>query len=92
MKKYHTYKNRKFSYRDTFKKIIIITEGKKTEKIYFENFKTRNNGLNIKIHPAGCTDVKHIVEYALNKTNHSKWAFDKEKDELWCVYDIDNNS
>lgn len=66
---------------------VIATEGKETEKQYFENF--GSSKVKIEILPAG-DDNKSAPEYVLERLNQFKDKYDiNEDDELWLVLDVD---
>jgi len=70
--------------------LVIVCEGEKTEVQYFESFRKRNSGVNIKPIHGKCTDPKNIVKFA-NKCI-DKWGINfKEGDGIWCVFDVDEN-
>lgn len=73
------------------KTILLIFEGKnKTEKLYFNNFKTRNSGVILMFPSTKDTDSLSLVEFAVQCLKE----FDiniKEGDRVWCIYDTDIN-
>jgi hypothetical protein len=66
---------------------VIATEGKETEKQYFENF--GNSKVKIEILPTG-DDNKSAPQYVLDRLNQFQDKYDiNEDDELWLVFDVD---
>lgn len=68
--------------------IYVVCEGK-TEKNYFEKFRTRRNGLNIIVKTCGKTNAKGIISFA--KYQKKEIDFNTEKDSIWCAFDSDLN-
>jgi hypothetical protein len=86
------YSSRKEGNRKPERKIIIVCEGKKTEINYFNGFKIRGSGVEIIPLHGKCTDPMNIISYAEEKMYH-KWSIDlDEGDEVWCAFDVDENS
>ena len=70
--------------------LVIVCEGEKTEKIYFQNYKERKSGLKIHFPKSKYTDPKGLVEDALRQIK--KLDLDLESgDQIWCVFDVDNH-
>ena len=85
------YRPRRVRTRVTIKKLVIVCEGKKTEVQYFESFKKRNSGVDIRAVHGKCTDPKNIVKFA--KERIDEWDINfKEGDSIWCVFDVDENT
>lgn len=72
--------------------ILLGLEGKnKTEKLYFQNFISRNNPFNIAISPGNDTDPlniyenlkEHMIENDINSKNG---------DKIFCIFDSDVNN
>ncbi|MCK5322181.1 MAG: RloB domain-containing protein [Candidatus Aenigmarchaeota archaeon] len=85
------YHSRREGIRKPKRKIVIVCEGKETEIIYFNGFKTRNSGIDIIPIHGKCTDPKNIV--AFTEERIPKWSLDfDEGDSLWCVFDVDENT
>jgi len=61
--------------------VLIVCEGKKTEPIYFENF--RASGLVIQVEGTGKNTLQ-LVKWAL------KLKKGGEYDQVWCVFDKDD--
>ncbi|MCK5040236.1 MAG: RloB domain-containing protein [Candidatus Aenigmarchaeota archaeon] len=84
------YRSRKEEIRKPKRKVIIVCEGKKTEIIYFNGFKTRWSGVEIIPLHGKCTDPKNIVDFA--KEEMHNWSIDlDEGDGVWCAFDVDEN-
>lgn len=84
-------KRRATKTRDPIRTIVIVCEGSKTEKIYFQRFKERNSGVRIEVPNADkYTDPINLVKYAADyaKKNDIDVA---EGDSIWVVYDVDQN-
>ena len=71
----------------SIKKVLIVCEGEKTERYYFEAFQTNKELIRVEVLGAGmCTDS--LVEYAINlKKNAEKEAL---YSSVWCVFDRDS--
>lgn len=85
------YQSRKENIKAPKKKILIVCEGKKTERLYFDGFKTRNSGVEILTPHGKCTNPKNIVDFAEYEMKKESIDFD-EGDSVWCVFDVDENS
>jgi len=85
------YRRRKRNTRKPERKVIIVCEGAKTEKNYFNGLKTRNSGVEIVPVSSKYTDPKNIVRFAEERIR--KWGIDfDEGDGVWCVFDVDENT
>lgn len=81
--------NRPLPKRDLEKIYVIATEGKKTEKIYFDVFngeKYRKN-IQVKVLPTGKGSSSPLAVFKRLKEYASKVSL-KKKDELWVVIDV----
>jgi hypothetical protein len=69
---------------------LIVTEGEKTERIYFERFKADQHRINIelKIFPAqrGDSDPKSVLKRARDAAKNCRL---EPSDEIWIVVDVD---
>lgn len=83
------YSRRKHGQRPTRNKMLIICEGDKTEPMYFENYRTPQNNLDVIPIPSSRKDVGSIVEFAKKKMQDLDI---KGGDSIWCVYDCDENT
>jgi len=70
--------------------LVIVSEGEKTEKKYFSNYRKRGCGLKIETPNTSRTDPVGLVNFAIRQIR--KYDLDPEKDdEIWCVFDVDDN-
>lgn len=83
------YSQRKRGQRPTKNKMLIICEGDKTEPMYFENYRTPQNNLDVIPIPSSRKDVGSIVGFAKKKMQDLDI---KGGDSIWCVYDCDENT
>lgn len=83
------YSRRKRGQRPTRNKMLIICEGEKTEPIYFGNFRTAQNNLDVIPIPSSRKDVANIVKFAKKKMQDLDI---KGGDSIWCVFDCDQNT
>lgn len=75
-------------------KIIIVVEGKKTEKQYFTNLKISFHKLtlHVEVHPGiGKYDALSLVKYAseLKKKDLNNNVWDEQIDQIWVVCDTE---
>ncbi len=82
------YKRRKKNTRIPRKVYVIVYEGKKTERIYFEKYRTRYSNLSIETPDSKYTDPKNLIKFA--KQYEENLTFDNG-DTIWCVFDCDEN-
>lgn len=71
--------------------IYIICEGKETETKYFKHFRTRNCLVDIVPISSKHKAAEHLVKHAKSLLSHSDY-FPKDGDQLWCVFDCDDNT
>lgn len=71
--------------------VYIICEGEKTEINYFNSFRTRNMLISINPLPSKFQAAKELVEHAHSKVKQLDYT-PENGDELWCVFDRDDNS
>ncbi len=84
------YGRRKKGTRRPHKVFVIVCEGKKTERIYFNNYKKRGCNLKIEMLYSGDTDPLGLIEFA--KKQISKYELNlKGGDAIWCVFDCNGN-
>lgn len=83
------YSRRKRGQRPTRNKMLIICEGDKTEPIYFENYRTQQNNLDVIPIPSSRKDIGSIVEFAKKKMEYLDI---NGGDSIWCVFDCDENT
>ena len=85
------YSTRKTSVREQVTMFLIICEGEKTERLYFNKYRKRNNGLKILTPNTKVTDPRNLVKFA--KSQIQKYWIDFDYgDQVWCVFDADNNT
>ncbi len=84
------YKRRKQKTRIPHKVYVIVCEGKKTERMYFKKYRTRNSNLLIKTPDSKYTDPKNLTKFAKKQINEQNLIFDNG-DAIWCVFDCDEN-
>ena len=72
--------------------VLIVSEGSKTEPIYFNHFKDRNKNIQILLSSEGRkqrkTDYKHIVNEAIRFIDENDLSVE-DGDTFWCVCDAD---
>lgn len=85
------YKRRKLRVRIPRKVFVIVCEGEKTERIYFNRYKTRFSNLRIETPNSRCTDPINLAKFSREQIR--KEALDlKNGDAIWCVFDCDENT
>ncbi len=70
---------------------VIVTEGEKTEPIYFKNFRKRNCGLVIEIYNTKVTSPIQLVKHSITLIKRKDLDLDN-KDKLYVIFDVDENS
>jgi len=90
---------RKERFRTPAKSILIVCEGKNTEKIYFEGIcqKKASSTVKVKCYGAGFGDATNLVKYALKLKTEQEEKAESELgmreaagfDEIWIVFDAD---
>ncbi|MCZ7393244.1 MAG: RloB family protein [Candidatus Methanoperedens sp.] len=84
------YRRRKLRGRIPRKVFVIVCEGEKTERIYFNRYKTRYSYLRIETPNSRCTDPINLAKFSRDQIK--KEALDlKNGDSIWCVFDCDDN-
>lgn len=71
--------------------IYIICEGEKTEMKYFKHFRSRNCLVEVTPMPSKHKAAEHLVKHARGLIGQSEYR-PKDGDEIWCVFDCDDNS
>ncbi len=85
------YRRRKLRLRIPRKVFVIVCEGEKTERIYFNRYKTRYSNLRIETPNSRCTDPINLAKFSREQIK--KEALDlKNGDTIWCVFDCDDNN
>lgn len=69
----------------------IICEGEETEINYFKHFRSRNCLVEVKPVVSKYKAAEHLVKSARKAIGHSEYR-PMDGDELWCVFDCDDNS
>ncbi len=84
------FRGRKRGVREPLSTLYIVCEGEKTEPLYFENYRTREN--NVKIQTVTCSskDAIGIVDFAITKIKRGHFSLEGN-DEVICVFDRDAN-
>lgn len=78
--------------------IVIVCEGKETEPIYFEKFRTKYVNVDVKIPDKSSkgknkgkeTDPSSLVEKAIYYKKRMD-IIHKDGDRVWCIFDVDIN-
>lgn len=70
--------------------IYIICEGKETETKYFKHFRTRNCLVDIVPISSKYQAAEHLVKHAKSLVQQDYYP--KDGDQIWCVFDCDDNS
>ncbi len=73
--------------------MLIVCEGSKTEILYFERERTKHRMNNLKIIPISSGDkhAKGIAQRAIREEKNHGLDL-KNGDQIWCVFDVDNNN
>jgi hypothetical protein len=66
--------------------VLIITNGEKTEPIYFKNFKKSDSSIKIEIRKESGTDPITLIKFAMRIRDNY------DADRIYCVYDVDSSS
>jgi len=80
---------RRTGHRKPAKRIVIIVEGR-SEKIYFERFRTPESSIAIRIHESKDHAAKGIMNKCLSLIERS--GLDTDVDEVMAVFDADRNT
>ena len=70
--------------------IYIICEGKETETLYFKHFRSRNCLVDIIPISSKHKAAEHLVKHAKSLISQADY-YPKDGDQLWCVFDCDDN-
>lgn len=81
--------SRKLPKREAYKTVLIVCEGQKTERLYFNDLiaHERLSSVNIQVYPGNGSDPKSVVETAIEEKNKQSQYL--EFDEVYCVIDRD---
>ena len=85
-----SFRSRKREAREPLSTLYIVCEGKKTEPLYFENYRTRLNNVKIRTVTCSSKDAIGIVDFAITKINRGDFSV-AGNDEVVCVFDCDKN-
>ena len=85
-----SFKSRKREEREPLSTLYIVCEGKKTERLYFENYRTRANNVIIKTVTCSSKNAVGIVDFAISKIKRGDFSV-KGNDGVICVFDRDAN-
>ena len=85
-----SFRGRKRGVREPRNTLHIVCEGEKTERLYFENYRTSEN--NVRVIPVKCshTDAIGIVKFAITKIKRGDYSV-KGNNGVICVFDRDAN-
>ncbi len=73
---------RRADFRDLVQRFLIVCEGVKTEKLYFEAFKVPKDVRSIQVVGTGRNTVS-VVQEAIKLKNGQDY------DQVWCVFDVE---
>ena len=81
--------SRKTPKRETYKTILIVCEGEKTEKLYFEDLISTKklSSVNVQVYSGRGSDPESVVKTAIEEKD--KQSQHLEFDEVYCVIDRD---
>jgi hypothetical protein len=85
------YSERKRPHKRTYDVYLLVCEGSKTERIYFNRFRTRRNNLRIITPDSKFTDPENLVDFAIRQ-KHELELDVNSGDRVWCVFDTDENT
>lgn len=83
------YSRRRIGNRRPYQILVIVCEGQKTERNYFNNYRGQKNGLRIKTPNSRVTDPINLVKFAKGQL---KGLDIGEGDQVWCVFDTDHHT
>lgn len=84
------YHNRREKTRVSPKIVLVVTEGNKTEEIYFKNYKIRGAGYVLHIKHTNIKDPVGLLNYTITQIDDFDLDFE-EGDTVWCVCDVDHH-
>lgn len=73
------------------KRLVIVSEGEKTEPIYFKKFRRREINLQIITPNCAHTDPKGLIEFAYD-IKFEDDINEKNGDRIICVFDVNSNT
>ncbi len=86
--------NRKKASRESYDRVLIVTEGERTERFYFDGLKSRYriNSANVEISPSIVgSDPQSIVETAI-RFRDEEISFGERYDRVYCVFDRNSHA
>ena len=85
-------RQRNRNYRKSKRVILVAYEGKnKTERNYFDSFKSIEKNYTIKVVPGNETDPVNLVKQTIEKSKELRLVLEDD-DRAFCVFDTDTNS
>ena len=72
--------------------IYIFCEGRETEKLYFNRYKFRDGGLEVRAISTQHKDAPGIVAETHTAMIRDGDYSPEDKDQVWCLFDCDDNS
>ena len=85
------YRSRRANVREQRRTLVIVCEGQKTERLYFEKYRERNSGLIIFIPNSTVTDPENLVRISLHQITKYDLTL-RNGDQVWCVFDADHHT
>jgi hypothetical protein len=85
------YSERKKPSKRTYDVYLLVCEGSKTERIYFNHFRTRGNNLRIITPDTKYTDPENLVDFTIKQKQQLDLDVNSG-DRVWCVFDVDENT
>ncbi|MCE5297153.1 MAG: RloB family protein [Euryarchaeota archaeon] len=82
--------SRRTSVRRPRKRLFVICEGERTERLYFLDLR-KNFRMNIEVKPSHDRDAIGMVRCCLKVIEDEELDLE-DGDEVWCVFDTDNNT
>lgn len=76
--------------RGTRSTVLIVTEGTKTEKIYFDDLVQYHKLIAVDVKPSSGTDPVSVVRYAISLAERAK-NIGNEYDSIFCIIDRDSH-
>jgi hypothetical protein len=86
-----SFRGRKRGVREPLSTLYIVCEGKKTEPLYFDNYRTIENNVRIRPIPSPKKNAIGVVDFAITKIKRGDFSL-KDNDEVICVFDCDANT
>ena len=84
-------RQRNRNYRKSKRVILVAYEGKnKTERNYFDSFKSIEKNYTIKVVPGNETDPVNLVKQTIEKSKELRLVLEDD-DRAFCIFDTDVN-